>query len=270
MNKEQEECMNMKKFEQFLSATLNSDIYKNECAILVDVSGSCQKELIETYLKYILTHIWSEDCKRSVGNHSRVDIITWDSNLRGGYLNIQPGTEDVYENIPSNLIIAGGGTNLTSGIKYLKNHYEKYTTLIIISDCEDFLGEWKEVIESMPDHKILVINYGSQEEIDLGHAICFHEDEEKIEENNCIKIVCTSGSPVSYNLINNSTGSLILDEWYDEIIPTKLGNIISDSGFICVRKNVLKYLININDSDKTCIPFTTVEALLKDTSSRWN
>ena len=96
---------------------------------LIDVSGSVDIELVKALLSEILKY------KSKFGTKSR--IILWDTHL--------------VDDLPlkrSNLeaICCGGGTSIARGIRYAKEKYLKseQDKLCVISDFEDYLGDWAE------------------------------------------------------------------------------------------------------------------------------
>lgn len=115
---------------------------------LIDVSGSMDTRLIDRILKTISNKM------RKVGRGLNYNIISWSTELEDHIKDINPR-----KGVPR--ISSGGGTRMARGIKFFKENYTPDAILILISDFEDYLDEWKEVESTMPEYTMYGFNYGS-------------------------------------------------------------------------------------------------------------
>lgn len=114
---------------------------------LIDISGSMDTQLVDRVLVTI-----SKKMKK-LSASLKYNIITWNTGLGEHIKDIKAGAV-----IPE--ISVGGGTSLAKGIKFFKDNYPKSATLVIISDFEDWLSEWREVESGMPGYTMFGLNYG--------------------------------------------------------------------------------------------------------------
>ena len=128
-----------------ISKMRSEDLYKpGNIYLLVDCSGSIGSDVIENIIGVI------KNISKKCGPHSR--IIWWDTDLAGDYLlkNIKD---------PSHC----GGTNISSGIRYVAKNYLKRSNdkLIILSDYEDSLHMWYDELEHIRKNDCIGICWGN-------------------------------------------------------------------------------------------------------------
>jgi len=121
---------------------------------LIDISGSMSTGLIDRCLTTIALSL------RKLSRGLRYDIITWNTDL-GEHI------KDIDPHKPITTVSYGGGTRIAKGIKYFKDNYDSSAILVIISDFDDYLEEWKTVESTMNDYSIYGFNYGYSEHSDL-------------------------------------------------------------------------------------------------------
>jgi len=124
--------------------TLSTQI---KIAYLIDISGSMDTALVDRILNTIAVSM------KKLSRGLKYDIITWSTGLGEHIKDIDP-----MKSVPR--ISFGGGTSIAGGIKYFKEHYDKDTILVVISDFEDYLEEWHEVEKTMPGYSMWGFNYG--------------------------------------------------------------------------------------------------------------
>ena len=124
--------------------TLSTQI---KIAYLIDISGSMDTALVDRILETIAINM------KKLQRGLKYDIITWSTCLGEHIKDIDP-----MKSVPK--ISMGGGTRIAGGIKYFKEHYNKDTILVVISDFEDYLEEWNEVEKTMPGYSMWGFNYG--------------------------------------------------------------------------------------------------------------
>ncbi len=99
---------------------------------VIDVSGSVDIDLV----KALLTEL--KKYRRNFGYNSR--IILWDTDL----------VDDIKFNEFEDKIHRGGGTEIASGIEYAKKYLKSDADkLFVISDFEDYLNRWVEIINTL-------------------------------------------------------------------------------------------------------------------------
>lgn len=123
---------------------MNTEI---KLVFLIDVSGSMDRDLIQRILVTIPSEL------NKINRSLKYDIITWDTELENHFKDLT--SKDVVPKIE-----VGGGTRIAKGIKYFKDQYDDTAVLVIISDFEDTLSEWKEVESTMNRYVIYGCNYG--------------------------------------------------------------------------------------------------------------
>lgn len=123
---------------------MNTEI---KLVFLIDVSGSMDRNLIQRILVTIPSEL------NKINRSLKYDIITWDTELENHFKDLT--SKDVVPEIE-----VGGGTRIAKGIKYFKDQYDDTAVLVIISDFEDTLSEWKEVESTMNRYVIYGCNYG--------------------------------------------------------------------------------------------------------------
>lgn len=116
---------------------------------LIDVSGSMDTRLVDRILGTI-----SNKMKR-LGRGLKYNIISWSTCLGEHIKNIDPR-----KGVPR--ISMGGGTRMARGMEYFRQNYGPEAILILISDFEDYLGEWHEEELKMPEYTMYGFNYGSR------------------------------------------------------------------------------------------------------------
>lgn len=114
---------------------------------LIDVSGSMDTRLVDRILNTIAKKM------KKIGRGLKYNIITWSTDLGEHIQNIDPR-----KGVPR--ISTGGGTRMARGITYFKENYGPEAVLILISDFEDYLEEWHEIEEKMPQYTMWGFNYG--------------------------------------------------------------------------------------------------------------
>jgi hypothetical protein len=82
---------------------------------------------------------------RKLNRGLRYNIIAWDTDLTQHIKDIDPKK-------PIPTIRVGGGTRIAKGIRFFKNNYSDDATLVIISDFEDYLEEWREIESTMANY----------------------------------------------------------------------------------------------------------------------
>lgn len=120
---------------------------KPKIVYLIDISGSMDTVLIDRILATISRKM------RSINRGLLYDIITWNTSMGEHIRNIKAGEK--VEKIHS-----GGGTRLARGIQYFKENYKSDSILIVVSDFEDYLEEWNDVLKNMPKYTVYGFNYG--------------------------------------------------------------------------------------------------------------
>lgn len=116
---------------------------------LIDISGSMNTRLIDR----ILNTISKKMRTLGTGRGLKYDIISWSTYLGEHIKDIDPR-----KGVPR--ISSGGGTEMSGGMEYFKEHYDKSATLILISDFEDTLSDWHKVELTMPEYTMYGFNYG--------------------------------------------------------------------------------------------------------------
>ena len=122
---------------------------KPKIVFIIDISGSMDTELVDRILNTI-----SREMKK-INRGLTYDIITWSTYLGEHIKDIEPGK-------PIPKIHVGGGTSMASALKYFKDSYDTSATFILISDFEDYLGEWISVLKNMPGYSGWGFNYGTR------------------------------------------------------------------------------------------------------------
>lgn len=116
---------------------------------LIDVSGSMDTRLVDRILNTIAKKM------KKIGRGLKYNIITWSTDLGEHIQDIDPR-----KGVPR--ISTGGGTRMARGITYFKENYGPEAVLILISDFEDYLEEWHEIEEKMPQYTMWGFNYGRE------------------------------------------------------------------------------------------------------------
>ena len=99
---------------------------------VIDVSGSVDIDLVKALLKELKKY------RGKFGYNSR--IILWDTDL----------VDDIKFNEFEDKIHRGGGTEIASGIEYAKKYLKSDADkLFVISDFEDYLNRWVEIINTL-------------------------------------------------------------------------------------------------------------------------
>lgn len=124
--------------------TLSTQI---KIAYLIDISGSMDTALVDRILSTIAISM------KKLQRGLKYDIITWSTRLGEHIKDVDP-----MKSVPR--ISMGGGTSIAGGIQYFKDHYDKDTILVVISDFEDYLEEWHDVEKNMPGYSMWGFNYG--------------------------------------------------------------------------------------------------------------
>lgn len=114
---------------------------------LIDVSGSMDERLVSRILNTIASKM------KSIKRGLKYDIISWSTRLCDHYRDIDPRKPVPY-------LHTGGGTRMARGIKYFKENYDNSSTLILISDFEDYLDEWEKVTSEMSGYDLYGFCYG--------------------------------------------------------------------------------------------------------------
>ncbi len=114
---------------------------------LIDISGSMDTKLIDRCLGTIARSM------KKLSRGLKYDIITWSTCLGEHIKDIEPRH-------PVTRVSGGGGTSIARGIKYFKDNYGPEAILIIISDFEDSLEEWRQVESTMDEYTIYGFDYG--------------------------------------------------------------------------------------------------------------
>lgn len=114
---------------------------------LIDISGSMDTKLVDRILNTIAKKM------KSIGRGLKYNIITWSTCLGEHIQDIDPR-----KGVPR--ISVGGGTRMARGIEYFKENYGPESVLIVISDFEDYLEEWKRVESGMSQYTMWGFNYG--------------------------------------------------------------------------------------------------------------
>lgn len=114
---------------------------------LIDISGSMDTRLIDRCLGTIARSM------KKLSRGLKYDIITWSTRLGEHIKDIEPRH-------PVTRVSGGGGTSIARGIKYFKDNYGPEAILIIISDFEDSLEEWREVESTMDGYTLYGFDYG--------------------------------------------------------------------------------------------------------------
>lgn len=117
---------------------------------IIDISVSMDTELIDRILSTIARKM------KSINRGLKYDILTWSHAFGDWIQNIEPGKP-----IPS--IHSGGGTRMADALRFFAEKYDSSATYIMISDFEDHLEEWREVIEEkLSGYTGWGFNYGRQ------------------------------------------------------------------------------------------------------------
>ena len=116
---------------------------------LIDISGSMDTGLVDRILNTIAKKM------KTIGRGLNYDIISWNTNLGEHLRDINPR-----KGVPR--ISYGGGTCMAKGIKYFRDNYDESAVLVIISDFEDYLEEWKDVEKDMNRYALYGFNYGAR------------------------------------------------------------------------------------------------------------
>lgn len=137
---------------------MNKFSVHKECKIvyLIDISGSMNNQLIDRCLGVIKREM------RKIDGGLKYDIITCNTDVRDHYKDIDPK-----RSIPR--IHSGGGTSIARGIKYFRQNYSKDAALVIISDFEDYMQEWKDEESKMKGYQIYGFNYGRKSGIEWSY-----------------------------------------------------------------------------------------------------
>ena len=114
---------------------------------LIDISGSMDTRLVDRILNTIAKKM------KKIGRGLKYNIITWSTQLGEHITDIDPR-----KGVPR--ISMGGGTRMARGIEFFKEHYGPESVLIVISDFEDYLEEWKRVESGMSQYTMWGFNYG--------------------------------------------------------------------------------------------------------------
>lgn len=114
---------------------------------LIDISGSMDTKLVDRILNTIAKKM------KKIGRGLKYNIITWSTQLGEHITDIDPR-----KGVPR--ISMGGGTRMARGIEFFKEHYGPESVLIVISDFEDYLEEWKRVESGMSQYTMWGFNYG--------------------------------------------------------------------------------------------------------------
>lgn len=114
---------------------------------LIDISGSMDTRLVDRILNTIAKKM------KKISRGLKYNIITWSTQLGEHITDIDPR-----KGVPR--ISMGGGTRMARGIEFFKEHYGPESVLIVISDFEDYLEEWKRVESGMSQYTMWGFNYG--------------------------------------------------------------------------------------------------------------
>lgn len=121
---------------------------KPKLVFLIDVSGSMDTRLINRVLVSISKGL------KTISRGLKFDIIAWNTDLEAHFKDIDP-TKGELPKIP-----VGGGTSMANGMRYFKDNYTTDSSLIVISDFEDNMDEWRRVESTMTGYKVYGWNYG--------------------------------------------------------------------------------------------------------------
>ena len=133
--------------ERFRGESAPNAEMKCLCVLVIDVSGSMDTRLVDRCMNTIAKKM------KKIGRGLKYNIITWSTELGEHIQDIDPR-----KGVPR--ISTGGGTRMAKGIKYFKDNYGPEAVLILISDFEDYLEEWHEIEEKMPQYTMWGFNYG--------------------------------------------------------------------------------------------------------------
>lgn len=115
---------------------------------IIDISGSMDTELVDRILNSIAKKM------KSINRGLKYDILTWSHEFGEWIKDIEPGK-------PIPKIHTGGGTRMADALRFFAKNYDSSATYIMISDFEDHLAEWCEVInKELPDYTGWGFNYG--------------------------------------------------------------------------------------------------------------
>lgn len=114
---------------------------------LIDVSGSMNRGLVSRILNSIASKM------KGIKKGLKYDVIAWSTQLCSHFENIDP-----HKPVPK--INVGGGTRMAKGIKYFRDHYDKSSVLVLISDFEDYLDEWEKETSEMTGYDLYGFCYG--------------------------------------------------------------------------------------------------------------
>lgn len=114
---------------------------------LIDVSGSMDSNLVSRILNSIKNKM------RGIKKGLKYDVIAWSTELCSFHENIDP-------NKPIPKIRVGGGTRMARGIRFFRDHYDKSSVLVLISDFEDYLDEWEKETSEMSGYDLYGFCYG--------------------------------------------------------------------------------------------------------------
>jgi hypothetical protein len=120
---------------------------KPKLVYIIDVSGSMDSGLIKRILNTISRKM------KLINRGLRYDILTWSHQQGEWFKDIEPGK-------PIPHIRVGGGTSMADSLRFFKEHYDPSATFILISDFEDYLQEWCEVLKDMNEYNGWGFNYG--------------------------------------------------------------------------------------------------------------
>jgi predicted metal-dependent peptidase len=128
---------------------------KGAIDFLVDVSGSTSTELNKKIVR---------DTFELIATPGKfMDIYMWNTEL------VEKVTAKDLLELDKRTFIAGGGTDLADGIFHIRRQSKEKRPLVIISDLEDSLDDWKRALDQCDYDKrdVLVIKHTSNRDIEI-------------------------------------------------------------------------------------------------------
>lgn len=136
---------------KMLNASYRQKVVKDDdptVVFCVDVSGSMDDDLVDRIITTIRTNM------KKISRALKYSVAAWDTELRQYY-------KDIDCNTPITKLSCMGGTRLAGMFDFFKKEYDKSAILVMVSDFQDDLGEWKQKESKLDGYSLYGICYGN-------------------------------------------------------------------------------------------------------------
>lgn len=135
---------------KMLNASYRQKVAKDDdptIVFCVDVSGSMETDLVDRVITTIRSNM------KKIDRSLRYSVAAWDTRLQQYY-------KDIDCNTPIPKLSCLGGTRLAGMFDLFKEEYDKNAILVMVSDFDDDLDEWREKESKLNGYSMYGICYG--------------------------------------------------------------------------------------------------------------